>query len=777
MNDRRCFEALDRCLKDILDNSGTLFGGKSIMLGGDFRQTLPVKKKASKSKIVDASITASYLWPSFQTYVLQQNMRLTHPEMNEHKRRQVKSFSEWLLNVGDGKVGTHEETDNEDTTTVHIPNELCIMDSDTALTELINFIYDEETLQRPTARRLQKRVIVCPKNETADAINAKVLTSLNRSSRIYFSSDEATPHGDDGGETELLYPTEYLNSLTFAGLPPHRLELKVGAPIILLRNLNLTNGLCNGTRMIVTQLLSKVIEAQIITGTRISEKVFLPRIPLINRDLQMPFVFKRKQFPVKLSYAMTINKSQGQSLEKIGVFLPEPVFAHGQLYVALTMANIKTPTTAASDKGKMTVHMPEVISLKDIKPTHTNKTIEARVYRKWTAMNVTTWEPTNFCCILLDKEGNAIQANMNVKDTNYFNQLLQLNNAYRISHFVCTETKNWQRTLDNKTTLLFGQYTKFQPIPADPFPEHYFKFVAYNEVKERADVSGTPLIDYIGCIHQISDPMRTGDATRSRRTRRIIQIQNLEGVNLPFVIWNEQAEGFDIEAYTYMPKPVVIAVSSTWATRKYGGLQLKATPATHYYLNPNIPEANYILNVYAEFINPTDALEIQRQPFSDDSQEQMRNRYSIASLLNVNPQHYMGIRFTTEATVLEIIAPNGWYYRKCALCNMKVATDSSKANCPDHGPQPIPNYGYCFRAVIDDGTATTMLTCFSPEAHTFVPECNKVVAAVDEQEIQEIPATLKEAENKTYIFQYRFGQKASPGNPAIVLTTAFQPSP
>ncbi|GJV14619.1 ribonuclease H-like domain-containing protein [Tanacetum coccineum] len=75
------------------------------------------------------------------------------------------------------------------------------------------------------------------------------------------SSDEATPHGNNGGETELLYPNEYLNSLKFAGLPPHRLEAKVRAPITLLRNLNLTGGLCNGTRMIVTQILNKVIEA------------------------------------------------------------------------------------------------------------------------------------------------------------------------------------------------------------------------------------------------------------------------------------------------------------------------------------------------------------------------------------------------------------------------------------------------------------------------------------------------------------------------------------
>ncbi|GJT19598.1 DNA helicase [Tanacetum coccineum] len=62
MNDHRCFEVLDHCLRDILDITDTLFGGRSIMLEGDFRQTLPVKKKASKPENVDASITSSYLW-------------------------------------------------------------------------------------------------------------------------------------------------------------------------------------------------------------------------------------------------------------------------------------------------------------------------------------------------------------------------------------------------------------------------------------------------------------------------------------------------------------------------------------------------------------------------------------------------------------------------------------------------------------------------------------------------------------------------------------------
>nr|GEV85752.1 DNA helicase [Tanacetum cinerariifolium] len=97
--------------------------------------------------------------------------------------------------------GTCTESDMEDSSTVQIPPDLCIVDFDTAFTELINFIYNETALQRPTAKDLQKKDIVCPKNETAYTINEQVLSLLDGPMRIYLSSDEATPHGDDDGKT------------------------------------------------------------------------------------------------------------------------------------------------------------------------------------------------------------------------------------------------------------------------------------------------------------------------------------------------------------------------------------------------------------------------------------------------------------------------------------------------------------------------------------------------------------------------------------------------
>ena len=64
--------------------------------------------------------------------------------------------------------------------------------------------------------------------------------------------------------------------------------------------------------------------------------VFIPRMALDSGLEDFPVPFRQLQFPVHLAYAMTINKSQGQTLQHVGLNLTSPVFSHGQLYVALS---------------------------------------------------------------------------------------------------------------------------------------------------------------------------------------------------------------------------------------------------------------------------------------------------------------------------------------------------------------------------------------------------------------------------------------------------------
>ncbi|GKE31865.1 DNA helicase [Tanacetum coccineum] len=251
MNDRRCFETLDRTLRDIMDTLDKLFGGKSIVLGGDFRQTLPVRKGASKLEIVASSIAKSELWHHFKVCTLTQNMRLMQPVNDQAEQNLTRVSAAWLLDIGNGSIGEPNTNDPHNSSWIHIPERYSIPDDEYGVSKLIDFIYDKHTLQNPTAQELQQKAIVCPRNGTADSINSEILKMVEGESVIYKSSDEAIPLRNDGGVTELLYPTEYLNNLQFSGFPPHELQLKVGTPIMLLRNVNLQGCMCNSTRMIV----------------------------------------------------------------------------------------------------------------------------------------------------------------------------------------------------------------------------------------------------------------------------------------------------------------------------------------------------------------------------------------------------------------------------------------------------------------------------------------------------------------------------------------------
>jgi ATP-dependent DNA helicase PIF1 len=186
------------------------------------------------------------------------------------------------------------------------------------------------------ARWYSERVILTPLNQDVNAINELCLSQLPGQSHDYFSADEVGDRVDGYGDPFML-PLEYLHSLVITGIPLHRTELKVGCPVLLLRNLQPSIGLCNGTRMIVTATRPHVIRATIITGQHHGVEVFLPRISLDSpTSLPLPFTLRRRQFPVRLGFGMTINKAQGQSIPRVGINLLNPVFSHGQLYVALS---------------------------------------------------------------------------------------------------------------------------------------------------------------------------------------------------------------------------------------------------------------------------------------------------------------------------------------------------------------------------------------------------------------------------------------------------------
>ncbi|KAL2998223.1 hypothetical protein AAZX31_09G086000 [Glycine max] len=230
------FEALDKSLKDIMHNDRP-FGGKVIVFCGDFHQILPVVPRGNRSDIVHTSINASYIWDHYQILKLTTNMRLQTNVVDTNS---------------DGKLGEPNDGYGE----INIPDEFLIKDFNDPSKTIIETTYANLLQNYTNGDFLQKRVVLASTKDVVDSINDYVMSLISNEEKEYCSADKSDQLLNLAFGVLTL---EFLNSLKISRIPNHKLKIKVGTPIILLRNLYQADELYNGTMLIVTRLGRHVV--------------------------------------------------------------------------------------------------------------------------------------------------------------------------------------------------------------------------------------------------------------------------------------------------------------------------------------------------------------------------------------------------------------------------------------------------------------------------------------------------------------------------------------
>jgi hypothetical protein len=328
-NHRECFEAVYTSMHGLR--------GKVVLAMGDWKQILPVVSRGDKSEVLDSCMFSSPLWERFEKLTLETNMRLSGAASDEDAQTK-QNYATMIKNLAANENTIHysditfEHNNGERKDFVFLHVSVFNEDDACSMRASINWLFPDDHYDALTA---SNNTILATTNDEVDKWNDKI-SSLNPSAEsIMFSKTWFSEVDDLHGNMKFMLNETALNNINRNGVPPHQLKLKVDDICILMQNINVKDGITNNTRVRILRISNNVI-----VGRTLTEKPKVIVIPRVRFRFRLPYAqsyeLVRSQFPLRRAFALTYNKSQGQTLKKVLLDVRTSLFAHGFLYVGLS---------------------------------------------------------------------------------------------------------------------------------------------------------------------------------------------------------------------------------------------------------------------------------------------------------------------------------------------------------------------------------------------------------------------------------------------------------
>ena len=319
------------------------FGGKVVIVTGDFKQLTPVVPGISRAALINASVLSSPLWRHFDTVTLRSQYRCDD-----------KKYAAFVARVGYGLTGG-TQCDKCSSDGCHRCLFTGVLDAEihdgpffAPVPPSVKTYQDDQVLEATrwvtggdltNPERMAHNVVIAFTHEICDQYNVNISESVRKAMGRKLTSCIGI-NGKPTAKNEIglaMATPEFLAGVKRNNAPPTVLNLFPGCIITVLRNLNAKKGICNGVRAIVLSVSHYVLRCQIVSDNAFNGTIV--DIPRIKFDMIAcgTIEFTRLQFPVRIAYCITANRSQGMTL--LGRTLLDArgdSFVHGQCYVALS---------------------------------------------------------------------------------------------------------------------------------------------------------------------------------------------------------------------------------------------------------------------------------------------------------------------------------------------------------------------------------------------------------------------------------------------------------